>query len=178
MESTKKSVGKTSTNYMIARVHRGRSALAVLAAFTAVNLIMLVLQTGTYFLFSASVPYYLTLFAFYIDNLSIGSVTITALVISALILGVYLLCFLMFSRQIGKGNGWLIAALVLFCLDSLGLLFAAFYLEETPARKLMDFIFHGWVIWQLAVAILYNNKLIALRQEALSSISHPQVEIE
>lgn len=163
---------------MVARVNGGRSSLPVLAGFTAVNLIMLVLQTGTYFLFSASVPYYLTLFAYYIDNLSIGSVTITALVISVLILGAYLLCFLMSGKQIGKGNGWLIAALVLFCLDSLGLLYASFYMEETPAKNLMDFIFHGWVIWQLSVAILYNNKLIALRQEALSSISRPQVEIE
>lgn len=178
MASAKQSADKTSPNYMISKVKTARSSLAIVAAFTVVNLIMLILQTGRYFLFSASVPYYLTLFAYYIDDLSVGSFTITALVISAVILGAYLLCFLMFGKHIGKGNGWLIAALVLFCLDSLGLLYASFYLEESPVSNLMDFFFHGWVIWELAVGILYNNKLIALRQETLSSISRPQVEFE
>lgn len=172
----KTSVDKTSPDYMVSRVNNGRSSLAILAAFTVVNLAMMLVQIDRYFLFSASVPYYLTLFAFLIDSFSIGSFTITALVISVLILGVYLLCFLMSGKQIGKGSGWLIAALVLFCLDTLGLLYLTF-LEEAVSN-LLDLFFHGWVIWSLAVAINYNNKLKALRQEALSSISRPQVEFE
>lgn len=173
---SKTSVDKTSPDYMVSRVKNGRSSLALLAAFTVVNLALMLAQIDRYFLFSASVPYYLTLFAFLIDDLSIGSFTIAALVISAVILGTYLLCFLMSGKQIGKGSGWLIAALVLFCLDTLGLLYITF-LEEAVSN-LMDLFFHGWVIWSLAVAINYNNKLKALRQEALSSISRPQVEIE
>lgn len=178
MASRKTSVDKTSQNYMVSRVNNSRSSLSIVAVLTVVNLAMMLTQSNRYFLFSASVPYYLTRFAFLIDNFSIGSFTITALVISAVILGAYLLCFLMFGKQIGKGNGWLIAALVLFCLDSLGLLYVTFCLIESPASNLMDLFFHGWVIWSLAAGIHYNNKLIAVRQEALSSISRPQVEIE
>lgn len=174
----KTSVDKTSPNYLVSRVNNGRSSLSIVAVLTVVNLAMMLAQSNRYFLFSASVPYYLTWFAFLLDDFSIGSFTVSALVISALILGAYLLCFLMSGKKIGKGSGWLIAALVLFCLDSLGLLYVTFCLLESPTSNLMDLFFHGWVIWSLAAGIHYNNKLIVLRQEAMSSISRPQVEID
>lgn len=178
MASGKQPVDKTSPDYMISRVKTARSSLAIVTAFTVVNLAMMLAQIDRYFLFSASVPYYLTMFAFLIDDLSIDSFTIGALVVSALILGAYLLCFLMSGKQVSKGNGWLITALVLFCLDSLGLLYVTFCLIESPASNLMDLFFHGWVLWELVIGIRYNGKLKALRQEALSSISRPQVEFD
>ena len=70
-------------------LYRGsRYNLLVVLIFTVINLVMLLVGSGSYFLFSASIPYYLTVFGYMFDNYTVGTFTLTALVIAAAILTV------------------------------------------------------------------------------------------
>ena len=151
-------VDKNSPEYLHKKVAGARSSLLLVLIFTVVNLVMLLLDSGTYFLFSASVPYYLTAFGMGMDYgtgySGIGPFATVGLVISAVVLVWYLLCWLLSKKR----PGWLVVALVSFVLDTLALL--GFSLAfEMMADNIMDFVFHAWVIAGLAQAISANGKL-------------------
>ena len=158
----KNPVDKNSAEYLSGKVAGGRHSLLLIVLFTVVNVLMVVLDSGTYFLFSASVPYYLTLYFKGIDNGFVdgpwpenGAFTIFALIVSAVILLLFLLCWLMSKKR----SGWLIPALVLFVLDTLALAWCTFYLVNDPAGNIVDFVFHFWAIWELGSAIRCGGKL-------------------
>ena len=74
---------------------------------------LLLIEADRYFVFSASIPYYLTAFAMGMDSVfssGIGTYTIIAIVISVIVVGIYLLCWALGEKK----PGWLTAALVLF----------------------------------------------------------------
>ena len=160
---------KNSPEYLYAQVAGGRYALMLILIFTVVNLLMVMVDADRYFLFSASVPYYLTLLGKAMDNGFAdgswdvtGTYTNTALVISAVILIVYFLCWLL-SRNRG---GWLTGALVLFVLDSSALVLFTYVLYGSPLANVMDIFLHGWGLWQLFQAVKSNKKLKELQKKA------------
>lgn len=158
---------KNSREYLSKQIAGGRYALLLILIFTLVNLLMVLLDTDRYFLFSASVPYYLTLLGIGMDNgfadavwSRIDTFTITALVISAVILALYLLCWLMSKKR----AGWLTAALVLFSLDTIALVALSYLLYGDILTNILDLLLHAWAIWQLAQAVRANGKLKKLPQ--------------
>ena len=79
-------------------------------------------------------------------------VLIAAIVVAVLIVAAYAMCYL-FS---GKHRvGWLIAALVFFAFDTLGLLF--YY--GIALDSLMDILFHIWVLYYLIAGVTAHYKL-------------------
>lgn len=162
MRKTNNKPDRNSREYLFAQLAGGRYALLLILIFTLVNLLMVMLDADRYFLFSASVPYYLTLFGKAMDNgfsdgawEVTGAYTNTALIISAVILLVYFLCWFM-SR---KKPGWLTAALVLFVLDSSALVLFTYVLYGSPMYNIMDIFLHGWGLWQLFQAVKSHKKL-------------------
>ena len=158
----RESVDKNSAGYLSGRIASGRYSLLLIVVFTVVNVLMVVLDSSTYFLFSASVPYYLTLYCKGIDNGFVGGswpengpYTIAALIISAVILLLFLLCW----RLSKKRPGWLIPAVVLFVLDTLALAWCTFNIVNDPAGNIVDFVFHFWAVFELIRAIVCNGKL-------------------
>ena len=91
MAVNKQTVDKNSREYLTQKRNSGRSTLLTILIFTVINIVMLVVQADYYFLFSASVPYYLTLFGMIFDKFVVGTYTTSALVIAAVILGLFLL---------------------------------------------------------------------------------------
>ena len=83
-----------------------------------------------------------------------------ALVIAAVILGLFLLCWI-FSK---KRRGWLIAGLVLFIVDTLALLGFSMALEMLT-DNILDFVFHGWAMVELVAAWKADRKLAELPPE-------------
>lgn len=161
-------VDKNSREYLTQQKKGGRTTLLLILAFTVLNLVLLALDQGTQFLFCASVPYYLTMIGKGIDNgfadgawPENGTYTVTALVISALILAVYLLCWILSKKR----AGWLTAALVLFAVDTVALIAVSFLLLENPAANIMDLVIHVVAIWELWQALRANRKLAQLPQE-------------
>ena len=128
-------VDKNSREYLLRQVANGRYSLLLIVILTVVNLIMTILDTNTYFLFSASVPYYLVFVGMGIENGFVdgawnvkGTLTYTGLVIALVIVAVYLLCWLLSKKR----AGWLTAALVLFIIDTVALVVIAFALYDSP----------------------------------------------
>ncbi len=171
-------VDKNSPEYLTKQVAGGRYSLLLILIFTTVNLVLLLVDANTYFLFSASIPYFLTAFGMGMDmGMALGenTYTYTALAISAVILIVYLVCWFMGKKR----PGWLVAALVLFIVDSLGLLYVTFALLENPAESIMDFLFHGWAIVELIQAVRCAGKLKKLApQDAGQPVSHGNPELQ
>ena len=60
-------VDKNSREYLENKMKSARHSLLLVLIFTVVNLVLLLADGNTYFLFSASVPYYLTAFGMGMD---------------------------------------------------------------------------------------------------------------
>ena len=158
---------KTSPEYLVKQVAGSRSSLLMVLIFTVVNLVMLLLDSGSYFLFSASVPYYLTAFGIGMDMgmgaAGIGTFTMVGLGVSAVALVWYLLCWLLSKKR----PGWLVAALVAFVLDTAALVLICLAFDMLT-DSIMDLVFHAWVVWVLIQGIAAGKKLKNLPAEALN----------
>lgn len=155
---------------------RGNILLVVL--FTLVNIIIAVTGGDTYFLFSASIPYYIAFFAAlwcgkmpaeYYEGTGLtevdfwpSSALIVAAVIAVIIIALYFL-FWLFSK---KKVGWLIAALVFFSLDTV-FMFAIFGFST---NMLFDIVFHAWVIISFAIGINAHCRLKKLPNEPITEL--------
>ncbi len=147
-----------------------RSNILLIVIFSALNIVFLLAQSGTYFLFSAYIPYVLVdlgMFMcgkypaeYYADGLEDmvyldDSFLIITVVISVIIIVLYLLSWI-FSKKLKIG--WMIFALIFFSADTIAMLtFNGFAIES-----LLDILFHGWVIFSLVNGIINYNKLSKL----------------
>lgn len=154
IRDTQAQVDKNSREYLTFQRNTGRLTMLAFAAFTVVNLVLLVTQTNYFFLFSAAVPYYLTMFGMAFDSGAVGNYTIAALGISAAILAVYLLCWV-FSK---KRNGWLVMALALAVMDLIALIGVSLTMGIFTI-KVLDLAIHGIAVWEIVQALRAHNKL-------------------
>lgn len=144
-----------------------RTNLLVALAFTVVNIVLLFIDSTSYFLFSLYVPYYIALFGcilsgkmpaeFYVDewadipNLG-GSFLAIVLGIVAVTLALYILCWI-FSKK--NRVGWLICALVFIILDTI----ATVILLGIAFESLIDIAFHIWLLVSVLGGVLAHYKL-------------------
>ena len=153
-----------------AKYNAARANLMLAVAFTLINIVILLSNGNSYFLFSLFVPYFITDIAmFYCGKYPVevytgefagmeflNSTAFAVLIaIAAVILVVYVLCWLLSS----KGRvGWMIAALVLFSIDTALL----FLIGGLSADMLLDILFHVWVLYYLIAGIIAHFKLKTL----------------
>lgn len=140
------------------KVSIARNNLLLVIVFTVINIILAACNSGTYFLFSAFIPYFCAYIGAVIYHypeemateigteipLEIATVCLViGIVLAVLLLVPYLLCWIFSKRH----YGWMIAALVLFSLDSIWLLinFDLYYI--------MDILFHAYVIYYLIMGV-------------------------
>jgi hypothetical protein len=99
-------------------------------------------------------------------------VLIITLAIAAAIILVFLLCWL-FSKN-GK-PGWLIAALVLFVIDTV----LMFLDQEAIADAIIDIVFHFWVMASLAGGIkaYYDLKNLPQEVEVVAEVSEEETVV-
>lgn len=149
-----------------------RNNLMLAIVFTAVNMILMVAGSDTYFLFSAFVPYMLVVFGalfggmapeeYYESGLltpGAGDPTVfyVLLAIAVVILALYFVCWLLSKN---RHVGWLIFALVLFAIDTVLML-----LSGDVTESIIDIVFHGWVLFCLISGISAHFKLKKLPEE-------------
>ena len=142
------------------RYKSARFDLLIVIIFTVLNIVMLFTGSETMMLFSATIPYYAVAIA-YFANLQMGGLewfVNGSLILAFIILAVYLVCWF-FSK---KRNGWLVAALVLFCLDTLA---TVFLYADNLTSGIMDFLIHGIVIWYLAMGVKAGKQMKNMPQE-------------
>lgn len=153
-----------------------RTNLLITIAFTLVNIILLIVDGSVYFLFSAYIPYSLVSSSKFLCGLypaefyeelgyDVNSIEFLpeaafyiSLAIAAVILVVYLLCFI-FSKK--NRYGWLIAALVFFAVDTV-LMVLGFDFSSFDIYTILDVVFHAWIIFILVKGIMAGLKLSKL----------------
>lgn len=149
-----------------------RHNLLLVVIFTAVNIGLLVAQSNSYFLFSASIPYYLVDLGMYLCGkypmeyyADMGAVEffpnsflVVMIVIAVVILGLYLLSWFLSKKP---RVGWMIFSLVIFVLDTLFMLL----IMGINADMILDIVFHGWVVISLISGISSYFKLKKLPEE-------------
>lgn len=149
-----------------------RHNLLLVVIFTAVNIGLLVAQSNSYFLFSASIPYYLVDLGMFLCGkypmeyyAEMGAVEffpnsflVVMIVIAVVILGLYLLSWFLSKKP---RVGWMIFSLVIFVLDTLFMLL----IMGINADMILDIVFHGWVVISLISGISSYFKLKKLPEE-------------
>lgn len=150
-----------------------RHNILLIVAFTVVNIILLVAQSNTYFLFSAYLPYLIVDFGmvlcgmypaeYYGEDLSgiefLDKNFLTVmLVIAAVVLILYLLSWI-FSKK--SRVGWMILALVFFGIDTIAML----ALNGIALDMIVDIVFHVWVVVSLIGGVSAHYKLKKLPEE-------------
>ena len=146
----------TQMNYYAAlgeaeeKVSGSRKNLLMMIILTVVNLVLLALDSNVMMLFSATVPYYSVAIAMATGAKELFIVT---MIISAIIMIFYLLCW-KFSE---KHYGWMVAALVLFTIDTLCLI--GLYIVLGEVSGILDFIIHIEVIYYIIIGIKYGRRL-------------------
>jgi hypothetical protein len=162
-------------NALQTKFNNARVNLLLVFAFTVVNIILLISGSSTYFLFSASIPYFIAdmgmlLSGKYPPELYVGelegaaifgpSASIVFAVIAIAITGLYLVCWY-FSK---KKHEWFTVALVLFIIDTVGM----FALYGLALDSIVDILFHGYVIWSLVNGVKATSELRKLPPEAFA----------
>lgn len=144
-----------------------RLNLLLLVAFTLVNIVFVITKSDLYFLFSATVPYFLAVYGLFWtghlpDEVPEGqkieflpdSFLVVMLVIAAAILLLYLLFFFLSKKHFG----FLIAALAFFAIDCAYMIYTLFS-AGFEASNLIDLAFHGWVLYYLISGVIAGVKL-------------------
>ncbi len=157
---------------LLQRYNSARNNLLLVVAFSLVNMVMIIAGSSSYFLFSASVPYYLTFFGmlytgklpadYYVGATDFEpfptSFLTTMAVISVVIVGIYALCWFMSKKH---GFGWLIFSLISFAIDTIFM----FVIVGVSADMILDIVFHIWVLISLCSGVAAAVKLNKLPPE-------------
>lgn len=141
-----------------------RNILAVII-FTMINLVLLALDTGTMFLFSASVPYYVAVLG---AAFGIPELLYICLAIAGVGLLFYFLCWY-FSKNRG---GWMATALVLFALDTVVLIILSILAEDFSS--IMDVLLHAYILYTLVLGAMADRTLKRLPEEPVSGEEPPE----
>lgn len=162
----------------VTKYNNARSQILIALIFTLINIALVFINNGSsYFLFSIYVPYFMILLSYsfcgmmpadYYDE-SFGdflpkSFLAVVCVIAAVVLIVYLLCYIFSKKHIG----WMIAALVLVSIDTVLLLIIEFS-AGTLSSSFMDILFHIWLVYYAAAALKYHRdiKKMILTEEVI-----------
>ncbi|MBQ3013850.1 MAG: hypothetical protein IJD75_01765 [Clostridia bacterium] len=165
-------------NYRISRAN-----LLAVVAFTLLNVILALFGGDVYLLFSASVPYYLVInamalcgklpaeyydFENYIYDFWGTEFLFAMTAIAIVIIALFALFWLLSKRNMA----FLIASLVLFGLDTVGM----FVLFGFSSDMILDIVFHAWVIYYLILGIVAGVKLKNLPPEEAEVVIEPSFD--
>lgn len=157
--------------------------LLLVVVFSVVNVVLLVANSNTYFLFSAFVPYFIADFGMYysgsypaeyyqdVSDLEFAdkSFLIVCIAVAIIVILLFLLSWF-FARK--KKVGWLIFATVLFCIDTA----AMFIISGINTEMIMDIAFHAWVAFSLINGIVNYNKWKKLPEDYSEKLIDDVVE--
>ncbi len=156
------------------KFNTARMNLLLVIFSTLINVILGLTGSGSYFLFSAFIPYFFVITGMYncgkmpdewyegdmkLDVYLDTPFLIVMVVIAVVIMALYFVFWLLSKNQ---KAGWMIAALVFFSMDTLGFLL----LGGISLDSILDILFHAWVLYYLIVGIIAAVKLKNLPPDA------------
>lgn len=167
MDQLFKQKTSTSAANLESKYNKSIANLLLVAVFTLINIVLLLIKADSYFLFSAFIPYFAVDYGmfycgmypeeFYYDMGEIEFFDSSFLIFTVAAAGVMLLLYMLSWFFAKKKKLWaLVGALIFFTIDTL----AMFLISGFSLDSLLDIIFHIWVIAYLIIAIstLYKIK--------------------
>ncbi len=138
-----------------AKYRNARISLLMIVILSALNLVSIIL-TETYFLFSAYLTQIIAISGFYVyAETGWAIVYVITFIIGLVSVVPYLICWIFSKKKVG----WMIAALVLFSLDSV-LFFFDFLVSllSGDLYGIIDLLIRSWALVSLAMAVNYGLK--------------------
>lgn len=127
---------------------KSRSNLLLVVAFSAVNVILLLINSGTYFLFSAAFPIFsVELGQILSQELGISAYYTIGIVVAFLAIAFYGICYLLSKRY----KAFILVAFIGFVIDTILLIW--FSILEIDISMIIDIIIHAWVIYYLVIGV-------------------------
>ena len=137
------------------KYNTARINLLLMIGFTVLNVVLAFTGSDTMMLFSAIVPYVAAGFA----TVPVFEPIIVPLIAIAVIsIAAYLVCWI-FSK---KHYGFMIAALCMFAIDIVAVLFI--YMDDF-SDGIIDIVFHAWILYYLIIGVINGVKLKKLPEE-------------
>lgn len=168
---------------LIRRATSARVNIVFLICLTVVNIALLFFDSNTYFLFSASVPFYLIEFAaFFTGSLPASAYyepmdsynfyprgfLWLAIAVAVIIIALYAVCFFSIASKKKDENGdevttfstaWIVTATVLFAIDSLAYIGLLLSTSEFGTSSIIDLLIHIYVIATFIMGAISAAKL-------------------
>ena len=154
-------VDKQSAVYQQNQLRSARTTLLIATLFTVLNVVLLLIGSNRYFLYSATIPYYLTFFGYSFDYFRVGTYTLTGLSLAAVPVAAMGLCWFMSK----KDSRWLKGAAAVFGLDAAALVALMLWTGDLSG-SLLDIVFHAWVLISLIQGIKAADRLKVLEARA------------
>lgn len=149
------------------KFNTARTNLLLMLAFTVLNVVLMLVGSDTMLLFAATVPYYMALIGAISEA---TAVSVFCFAVTVVVLLLYLLCWL-FSK---KHYAWMIFALALFVIDTVGMI--ALYVVAEDFSGILDVVIHAWVLYYLWIGVKYGRQLDVLPVE--SATDAPQANAD
>ena len=165
---------RSQREILCARYYSSRHNLLLVIIFSLINIVLLAINSGSYFLFSAFIPFMLVengmfscglypaeFYEEYYPGMEFAgtSFMVVSCVLAAVILGLYLLSWFLSKKP---RVGWMIFALVFFVIDTVAMLF----LVTDLSGWIIDILFHAFVIFSLTRGIVAYFKVKKLPMDA------------
>lgn len=125
-----------------------RSNLIAVFGFSLINVLLAAAGANMYFLFSATLPYYLAIIGHELIGESAAAAGVVIIAVAVVICLLYLLAW----WRSKKKPGWIIAALVFFVIDTIVLLLGMAVIG--PGNLIFDILFHVLVLYYLISGIV------------------------
>lgn len=135
------------------KIKSARYNLLLMIILTVVNLILLAVGSDSMMLFSATVPYFSVVLGMAFE---LQEFLIAGYVIAAVILALYLLCWLLSKKHFA----WMLIALILFAIDTICLVLL--YIGMQDFSGILDLVIHVAVLYYLFTGVRYGIKMRSL----------------
>jgi len=140
-----------------------RNNLLAVIALTVLNIILALLDTDLFFLFSASIPMYLLYWDSWYSTIT-GILTFSPIGVTAAFVTVSIYGVFWWLTQ--KYKGWIIAALVYFSIDVfVSVWILIFLIEGFEIALLIEIAFMAWIMYYLIAGTIAWSKLRDLQTQ-------------
>ena len=149
-------VEKGSPAHLASQYLNGRKNLLTVVILSTINLLTLLLNASFYFPFSVSIPFYAPTFGMIFDEylMTGGFFTLWGYGFAVAFILFFLICWLLSKER----SGWMLAALVVFIVDTL-FMAVLIVLSESFADMLLDIAFHALILYYFISAVIGARKL-------------------
>lgn len=153
------------------RFRTARMDLLIVIIFTFVNIGLIFTQSQSVMLFSAVIPYYAVALAYSAD-LAFGGLTWLihgSLILAGIILALYFICWLLSKKH----YGWLVAASVLFGVDTASVLALYGVILGDLGAGVMDILLHGLLMYYLIMGAISGCRLKNMPDSVVETAAPP-----